>query len=225
MTICTAPQPSTTENQWHIWQRLAVSCHLDDSALANLQTQALPSEGTRGAVLWTSVDGLAPLGVVAHGAVGLYRCSSSGQDVMVDCMSSGDAFGLVPVDVRALVQDTLVFFVPQSRLRPLLRLYPQLHAAIHGVQHRHLRRAYRQIERLAWADTKTRLARVLVDLARAHPNRVVSATHGELAAMVATRQDEVTKTLRRFRANGIISTTPYRNGLVVRDMDALAALA
>ena len=118
MTICTAPQPSTTESHRHIWQRLAVSCHLDDTALTTLQMQALPSEGTRGAVLWTSVDGLVPLGVVAHGAVGLYRCSSSGQELMVDCMSSGDAFGLVPVDVRALTPDTLVYFVPQSRLRP-----------------------------------------------------------------------------------------------------------
>jgi CRP-like cAMP-binding protein len=77
---------------------------------------------------------------------------------------------------------------------------------------------------LTFYEIKTRLARTLVRLALSSQEQIVSATHAELAAMIGTRQEEVTKLLYHFRALGLVASVPHRPGLRVLDLERLASL-
>jgi len=89
---------------------------------------------------------------------------------------------------------------------------------------RQLGESYRIIEELAFYEIKTRLARTLVRLALSSEELIVSATHAELAAMIGTRQEEVTKLLGHFRALGLVASAPHRPGLRVLDLERLTSL-
>ncbi len=89
---------------------------------------------------------------------------------------------------------------------------------------RQLGESCRIIEELAFYEIKTRLARTLVRLALSSEELIVSATHAELAAMIGTRQEEVTKLLGRFRALGLVASAPHRRGFRVLDLERLASM-
>jgi len=89
---------------------------------------------------------------------------------------------------------------------------------------RQLGESYRIIEELAFYEIKTRLARTLVRLALFSEGRLVSATHAELAVMIGTRQEEVTKLLCHFRALGLVASAPHRRGFRVLDLERLASM-
>jgi CRP-like cAMP-binding protein len=89
---------------------------------------------------------------------------------------------------------------------------------------RQLGESYRIIEELAFYEIKTRLARTLVRLALFSEGRLVSATHAELAVMIGTRQEEVTKLLGHFRALGLVASAPHRPGLRVLNLERLTSM-
>ena len=49
------------------------------------------------------------------------------------------------------------------------------------------------------------------------------ATHRELAWMVGTRPEEVTKALRHLRAAGLVEYEPRQTGITIPNRPALAA--
>ena len=86
---------------------------------------------------------------------------------------------------------------------------------------RQLGESYRVLEGLAFYEIEVRLARTLIRLALSSEELIVSATHAELAAIIGTRQEEVTKMLGHFRALGLVASAPHRRGLRVLDLERL----
>ena len=124
---------------------------------------------------------------------------------------------------QVLVAGTVVCRLPQPYVRELMAAQRPVDAAVHEMLCRWVVTAHGYMEALAWQSVRTRLAHTLARLAQRHPCREVDATHAELAAMVGTRQEEVTRLLRVFRELGLVAKQPYRPGLVVLDAERLAA--
>jgi CRP-like cAMP-binding protein len=80
-----------------------------------------------------------------------------------------------------------------------------------------------QLERMAYGTISARLAGLLLNLGGGRNQAVVSVTHQELADMLGTYRETVSKTLQEFRRRGLVS--PGRRRLTLLDVDALRAEA
>jgi CRP/FNR family transcriptional regulator len=168
--------------------------------------------------------------VIVCGGARLYRLSPSGQEITLAYLSGGDIYGLVfvepPTKPKSSVEATADGTVAYRISRPFFRRFVEEHSAIAvhalGLVSRRLADAYDLIEDLALHDTMTRLARTLVRLASTGESTTIYTTHAELAVMVGTTREKVTKLMGDFRRQGLVSYEPHRRGIEIH-LDRFAA--
>jgi CRP/FNR family transcriptional regulator len=76
-----------------------------------------------------------------------------------------------------------------------------------------------RLEQMAYSTIASRLAALLLELAENEPGGIVRATHQELADMLGTWRETVSKTLQDFRRRGWVASG--RRQLTLLDRDAL----
>ncbi|HEX6510294.1 MAG TPA: Crp/Fnr family transcriptional regulator [Chloroflexota bacterium] len=169
--------------------------------------------------------------LLIRGSAGLYRLSSDGHEVTLALLVPGDILGLVYLEslsnpmscVEATADETVMYCMPRPFFWRFIELHPgAVLGALNLLSHR-LGHAYDRIEDLALCDTRTRLARVLARLAVEDESHVVSTTHDELARMIGTTRERVTKVLCYLRRSRVVAYQPHRRGIAVLDIDRLLA--
>jgi CRP/FNR family transcriptional regulator len=76
-----------------------------------------------------------------------------------------------------------------------------------------------RLERMAYSTVSSRLAALLLELAGDDPERTVRATHSQLADMLGTWRETISKTLQDFRRQGLVASG--RRRLILLDMEGL----
>ena len=79
--------------------------------------------------------------------------------------------------------------------------------------------AENRLEQMAYSTIASRLAALLLELAGDDPRSVVRATHQELADMLGTWRETISKTLQDFRRRGLVASG--RRQLTLLDKDGL----
>jgi CRP-like cAMP-binding protein len=79
--------------------------------------------------------------------------------------------------------------------------------------------AENRLEQMAYSTISARLAALLLELAESDPDGVVRATHQELADMLGTWRETISKTLQEFRRLGLVSSG--RRQLTILDKEGL----
>jgi CRP-like cAMP-binding protein len=201
-------------------------------ALAELTRGARPQSYGRGELL-RDIGELHGFVYLLHaGSVGLYSLSHHGREFRLYTFHEGEMVGLLrhcevsdtSSYAKVLVDATVASRLSYQHVLELMCTSLPVSSYVCKLIARQLGESYRIIEELAFYKIKTRLARTLVRLALSSQERIVSATHAELAAMIGTRQEEVTKLLYHFRALGLVASAPDRPGLRVLDLERLASL-
>jgi CRP-like cAMP-binding protein len=189
-------------------------------------------------------DMLARIGDPAHelyllveGRVRLFSRSPQGRNLTLSIVESGDIFGeqvLFPnqhwvSDAQAL-SDGVLYAIPHHKLEVLLEQDPSLVLRIMENLGERLQAVERRLGDLVFKSVPERLAALLLDLvgpkARQRdgptpvPNRY---THLQLAEMINTHRETVTKVVNRFRDDRLLDFD--RKGIVLLDMDRLREMA
>jgi CRP-like cAMP-binding protein len=170
--------------------------------------------------------------LVARGRLRLLRVGSGGGEVTIEVVRVGEPFWLPAPDgggapkslAQALSDGTVVLRLPGPDVLRLVVASPERATALLEILQRRLGEAYDRIEDLALYDVRTRLAHALARIAPGGPPQIVAATHEELAAVVGSTRERVTKELRHLRAGALITYRPHRRGITILDADRLAAL-
>lgn len=204
---------------------------LSDADLATLGALATHETYARGALVLGPQDGQGEVLIIIRGGVRVYRLSKTGHEVTVAQWRSGGICGLTFLEPNGVPRSffeasengTQLLRVAPSAFRGFLSSRPALATDMLALASGRLEEARDQIEELALHDMKTRLARTLARLAAQDSGRLVLATHAELAALVGTRQEEVTKALRQFRERGLVEYRPHSRKIVIPDLDRLSA--
>lgn len=174
--------------------------------------------------------------VVTGGRGRLFRTSGEGKEHTLRVLSRGDTFAEVPVfdsgtspaTVEALDQLS-VFIVSRERLRDVMRSHPDVADAV--LQHfaRRLRGFTEMIEQVSLQSVTARLARYLYQTARVegtHSGGTIvvqrEVTVQDLATIVGSVREVVTRYLKEFESQGILSIS--RREFVIHDMGSLEAL-
>ena len=176
-------------------------------------------------------DELTALHIVGSGSARSYRLSPRGQEITIDSLGAGSVFGMRLTGsefrsnnfVESTSDDTVVYRIPFDRVVEIIKSDPSIAVSVLRLAYDCLDDAHDRLADLALYDVKTRLAHTLARLATRNSAGTVQATHRELAWMVGTRPEEVTKALRHLRDAGLVQYEPRQTGITVTNRPALAA--
>lgn len=176
--------------------------------------------------------------VVESGSVKASTASPDGRQHILGVMGPGDFFphvgfldgGPAPGTAEAL-EDTTAWVIERSALYQALLEHPAVAVRLIALLSQRIRKLQAQVRELATQDVASRLAGALVRLAREHgaahplpeaPQAVrigVRLSHQDLAALVGTARETVSRVLAAFRKAGLVRVE--RGYLVVLDMARL----
>jgi len=173
--------------------------------------------------------------LVQEGEVKIVLTSAEGKEVVVALLGRGDVFGEFALldgaprsaDAVTTVASDLLSIERTEFLR-FLTEQPQVAVSLLAELSRRLRRTDRMVHDAAFLDVRTRLVRVLLDLAdtrgQAGPRGVTIAsqlTQTDLATMAGTTRESVNRWLRYYVEQGLLRYD--RRRLTVVDPERLRA--
>lgn len=175
--------------------------------------------------------------VLGAGRVKLIRSTSGGSDMVVDVVLPGAMFGALLGDAQPSYAETAqtltgscVLAIPVAQFKRMMRSHPAVALAVVGSLSDHLTRTRAALVRLGTDTVDQRVAATLLSLAaRAGHDRAdmtllqIPLSRADLAAMCATTTESVSRTLSRWRRQGVIDSG--RRWIGVADLPALQAIA
>ncbi len=154
--------------------------------------------------------------VVQKGAINVHRVNALGKEQVIHIFRSSESLAEAtlatstgyPADARA-IEPSQVFLVQKAGFIELLKRHPELALRMLASMSAHLRLLLAQLEDLTLKDVETRLANWLVKRCRDPradgPEEIdLRTTKRLLAAELGTVSETLSRTLARFREQGLI---------------------
>ncbi len=173
----------------------------------------------RGSYLFHAGDPALGFYIVQTGAINVHRVNAAGKEQVIHVFRAGESFAEgtlatdkgYPADARA-VEASRVLLVQKAGILALLRRQPELALRMLGSMSAHLRILVGQLEDLTLKDVETRLSNWLVkrcpNPASEQPAKIeLSMTKRGLAAELGTVSETFSRTLAKFREQGLITVT------------------
>jgi len=173
--------------------------------------------------------------VIVSGKVKLSTASADGRTLVVRMAGPGEVLGLSatvvgrPCELTAgTLEPTRIKIIPRESFKQWLRVHPELAFQIAQELAEEYNNTCQQLRSMLLSHTATqRLARTLLQLVRnGGPGNEVrgpfSLTHHEIAEMIGSSRETVTRLLSGFRHKGMIEIED--STLIVRDREALRQL-
>ncbi len=173
--------------------------------------------------------------ILLSGRVKMTKTTADGKEHILDILHSGQLFGgevFLRLDTYTVTVEALtpvkVGFLHNSYLENLVRTIPEFAWELIVFFNGRLLKSYDQVLDLAANDTQTRMAGVLLKLGAEHgietPEGIrmdLSLTHQELANLIGTSRETVTRILKTFKDKGAVKIDG--RGIVIKE-DKLAGL-
>lgn len=160
--------------------------------------------------------------LVKAGTVRIYRLSREGRELTMAILRPGQLFGtsaLAGVGEQATFAEALEDgYICEAKADEFLRTvssYPLLAAKLLILLAGQVLRLEQQVEQLAFQEVRARLAQVLLQLAEDNGGHLPPRlTHEELAKLVGTTRETITKTLGQFVEQGAVEVGYRRIAIV-----------
>jgi CRP/FNR family cyclic AMP-dependent transcriptional regulator len=193
---------------------------LDDKALGDLEKAAIKRAYPKNTILISKGDKSDQLFVVLKGKLKVAITDASGKEIIVSFLGSGDYFGemaMIDGDSRSATivttQASEVLTISRYDFHRTLMSSPELMFELLKVLARKVRIATDKLESLAFEDVYGRLVKLLIQLARPHDEVWIvedSLTHQEIANMIGSSREMVTRILTALTSGGYISVDKKR---------------
>jgi CRP-like cAMP-binding protein len=157
--------------------------------------------------------------MLRRGRVRIYKLSPEGRALTLLILEPSSLFGEMALadgwlhDTFAeTMTDSSIGTIGRDELRRALNTYPAMSLRFMNIMSRRLRALERKLADIAFKSVPQRLATVLLNLADTHdapdspatPPAVVRYTHQQLAEMIGSYRETVTKAIGDFREAGLI---------------------
>ncbi|MGD9047328.1 MAG: Crp/Fnr family transcriptional regulator [Anaerolineae bacterium] len=163
---------------------------------------------------------------VVSGRVQIFRTTRNDRRFVVATLGPGSMFGEESVlggsqtfsSAVALEQCTLWVF-PKNRAMEISSTNAMFGFGLMQAMGQRLEEAENRLELMAFGSVASRLAALLLELSGSDPEGAVRATHQQLADMLGTWRETISKTLRVFRQQGLVASG--RRRLILLDIKGL----
>jgi CRP-like cAMP-binding protein len=164
--------------------------------------------------------------LVAAGRVQLYRTTQEGRRFVVATLGPGSVFGEDSLlggqgpDTSAIALEAgTVWILPSSKALEISSTSAMFGFGLMQAMGQRVVEAENRLEQVAYSTIASRLASLLLELGSNDPGHVVHATHQELADMLGTWRETISKTLQEFRRRGLVASS--RRQLTLLDKGGL----
>lgn len=194
-------------------------------ALGRLSPQVLPA----GHVLFRPGDPVAGFVMALSGRVGVYLTGPNGRELLLYSVTPGETcvqttlglLGEQHYTGEAIAEtDISVVLVPKDMFIDLMAGSPPFRSFVFRAFAERLQTVMGVLEKVAFVTVEARLAQTLIERAR---DMQVHATHQELATMIGSSREVVSRRLEVLGRQGIVSQD--RGMVKILDPEALAARA
>jgi len=169
--------------------------------------------------------------VVLQGVVKVYKLDSRGRELTLSLEVVGSSVGELPLfdggnypySAEAAANDTVVWLVPRSRFREIMRAYPEIAERgllALGVR---LRRMVQIAEAQSLYSVRSRLATYLWELSGGRTVFTLEETNEAIASQLGTVREVVSRTLRNLKDAGVIGL--QGRAITIRDREELMQIA
>jgi CRP/FNR family cyclic AMP-dependent transcriptional regulator len=164
--------------------------------------------------------------LIASGRVQLYRITRDGRRFVTATLGPGSMFGedsllggQGPDTYAVALEPCTIWVMPRQQALEISSTDAMFGFGLMQAMGQRVMEAENRLEQMAYSTIASRLAALLLELAGDDSNDVVRATHQELADMLGTWRETVSKTLQEFRRQGWIASG--RRQLTLLDKEAL----
>ena len=211
--------------------------HLNPEQLQPLTGKLHRRRYQRGEVVFHQDDPADRLHIIVHGKVRISITSEDGREKDLALLQQGECFGemalldgsrrsatasaIDPLETMILFREDFLEFLDQ---------HPEVVEDTTGMLTRRLRAVNRMLGDLAFLDVPTRVAKQLLELAKASTGEAawqgpveVAVGQEELARLVGASRETVSRSLNSYRRLGILQTSHRR--ITIHDRQALERMA
>lgn len=216
-----------------ILKKLPIFSAMSENELVAAANAVTERNCRHGEILFMEGDAGAAVHFVIEGKVKIYKTAEDGREHILDIAVQGDAFAEVvlfddmpyPATAQAL-EDSRIALIRNSDLEKVLRQNPDIAVGMIRILNKRLMEAQSQIKSLALQDTRARTAEMLLRLASEQGRRVrdgieldLNISRQELAGMVGTTRETVTRMLAFFKKKGLLDMD--RSRILIKDLSEL----
>lgn len=180
----------------------------------------------RGRVLFSPDDAGEVLFILKAGSVSLYRVTEDGRKIVTSTVKAGSIFGEMallgqemPDTYAEALEDCTICVMSREDVIRLLGKYPSIAVRLLDHLAARLREAEQRVADVAYLPVRQRVAGTLL---RLEQDGVVRLSHQDLAEVVGSHRETVTRILSQLRSEGVL--TLDRMAIRIEDRQALAAI-
>jgi CRP-like cAMP-binding protein len=213
-------------------RRVPLFAHLTDEELARVSLAVRAKSYPKNSVILFEDDPGDALFVVVGGQVKVVLIGEDGREVILAMLREGDFFGemsLIDDQPRSAhviaTEEADMLVLRRDDFRAAMDEAPRIALGLLQALSRRLRRADDKIGGLVLLDVSGRLAKLLLELADDNDGVTIARrlTHQQLAQMIGSSRETVSRTLRDLTDRGLIEIN--RRTMAIRDRGGLEALA
>jgi CRP/FNR family cyclic AMP-dependent transcriptional regulator len=164
--------------------------------------------------------------LVVSGRVQLFRTTQDGRRFVVATLGAGSMFGEAsvlggqgPTTSAVALEPCTVWVFPGQRALEISSTDAMFGFGLIQAMGQRVVEAENRLEQMAYSTIASRLAALLLELGGDDPANVVHATHQELANMLGTWRETISKTLQDFRRRGFVASS--RRQVTLLDIEGL----
>ncbi len=203
---------------------------LTSRELEEIGRQTAMSTCRRGKVFYTPGETGEVLFILKKGRVNLYRINQDGKKLVTASVEPGTVFGEMSLVGQGMhdtfaeaAEECTLCVMSRSDVEHLLLSKPRVGLRFMELIANRLREVEARMETVAFKSVPSRLAASLLDLVHEGERNISGVSHQDLADMVGTYRETVTRILNEFRTEGYIDLG--RLNVTILKPDDLRAIA
>lgn len=185
---------------------------LSSREMEDIDRQTAMSTCRRGKVFYTPGETGEVLFILKRGRVNLYRINQDGKKLVTATIEPGTVFGEMSLVGQGMhdtfaeaAEECTLCVMSRSDIEHLLLSKPRVGLRFMELIANRLREVEARMETVAFKSVPARLAASLLDLAQDGDRQIIGVSHQDLADMVGTYRETVTRILNEFRTEGYIN--------------------
>jgi len=201
-----------------ILKKLSFFSSLDSESLNKLSEIIIEKEYKKGSNIFIEGERAEAVYVVKIGKVKIYKTGNDGKEHIIHIMSDGEVFAEscifeacpYPASAEA-IEDTVVYVLDNKKLEKILEEHPKIAVELVKIMAKRLRMVAMQIENLSLKDANQRTATLIVNLFKSSGIEIrngskikLNVSRTEMANMIGLTRETLTRTLFKFKNEGII---------------------
>ncbi len=177
-----------------------------------------------GETVYRTGEMITSLCLVVRGRVQLFRTTHNSRRVMIGTLGPGSIFGeesllggRTPHTRAVALEPCTVWVIPSQRALEISATNAMFGFGLLQAMGQRVAEAENRLEQMAYSTVASRLAALLLELGEHDPDSAVRATHRQLADMLGTWRETISKTLQDFRRRGLVASSHRQLTLLDRE--------